>query len=90
MHGMDYGLRDGDTLKASIVGNVITVWINGVEKARVADDTFKTGNPGIGEFLACDRGQGKETNSDFGFTGFTARGIREGQGEADAGCDSGK
>jgi hypothetical protein len=38
-HGAEYGLKSGDILKASIVGNVITVYINGVEKARVKDDT---------------------------------------------------
>ena len=57
------------------MGNVIRVYINGVEKARVTDDTHKTGNPGIGEFLACDRGQGVGSNVDFGFSTFTARSI---------------
>jgi len=73
--GTDYGLKDGDTLKASIVGNVITVSINGVVKAQVKDDTYKTGNPGIGTFLLCDNGRGIGTNQDFGFRSFTARGI---------------
>jgi hypothetical protein len=73
--GTNFGLKNGDTLKASIVGSVITVYINGVEKARVKDDTFKTGNPGIGEFLACNNGKGISSNSDFGFCSFTARGL---------------
>ncbi|MBU6400006.1 MAG: DUF4091 domain-containing protein [Verrucomicrobia bacterium] len=73
--GADYGLQNGDVLKASIVGNVITVFINGVEKARVTDATFKTGNPGIGEFLGCDQGNGFASNADFGFSSFAARGI---------------
>jgi hypothetical protein len=73
--GTNYGLNNGDVLKASIVGNVITVLINGVEKARVSDDTFKTGNPGIGQFLACADGRGIGSNRDFGFASFTARGI---------------
>jgi hypothetical protein len=76
-HGAGFGLKNGDTLKASVVGNVITVSINGVQKAQVTDDTFKTGNPGIWEFLACDGGQGVGTNADFGFASFTARGIGE-------------
>jgi hypothetical protein len=55
---------------------LITVWVNGVEKAQVKDDTFKTGNPGIGEFLACGKGgSGFGSNPDFGFTSFTARGL---------------
>jgi len=74
-HGADYGLKDGDILKASVIGNVITVYVNGVEKARATDDTFKTGDPGIGEYLACEGGQGIGSNADFGFTSFTARGI---------------
>jgi hypothetical protein len=73
--GTNYGLKNGDILKASIVGNVITVYLNGVEKARATDDTYRTGDPGIGEFLACDRGQGIGSNSDFGFASFTARGL---------------
>jgi len=75
MRGTDYGLKHGDILKASIIGNVITVYINGVEKARAMDNTHKTGNPGIGHFLACKGGQGIGSNADFGFSSFTARGI---------------
>jgi hypothetical protein len=71
--GPDYALKHGDTLKASVVGNVITVYINGVKKAQATDDTFKTGNPGIGIFLQCDGGQGIGSNSDFGFSSFTAK-----------------
>jgi len=73
--GVNYGLKDGDILKASIVGNVITVFINGVEKAQVKDGTHKTGNPGIGAFLSCDGGRGVGSNRDFGFKSFTARAI---------------
>ncbi|MGO8925876.1 MAG: hypothetical protein ACLQU3_03125 [Limisphaerales bacterium] len=75
MRGTNYGLNNGDIVKASIVGNVITMYINGVEKARATDNTFKTGDPGIGEFLACDTGQGIGSNSEFGFSNFTARGL---------------
>jgi len=46
MHGTNYGLKNGDILKASVVGNLITVFINDIKKAQVTDDTFKTGNPG--------------------------------------------
>lgn len=73
--GADYGLQHGDVLRASIVGNLITVYVNGIEKARVTDDTFKTGNPGIGEFLACQNGRGLGSNSNFGFSSFAARAI---------------
>jgi hypothetical protein len=75
MAGTNYGLKNGDVLKASIVGNVITVFINDVKKAQVTDDTYKTGNPGIGLFLQCDGGQGIGSNTNFGFASFSARGI---------------
>jgi len=75
LRGTNYGLKNGDILKASIVNNLITVYINGVEKARVVDDTFKTGDPGIGEFLACQGGQGFGSNKDFGFSSFSAKGL---------------
>jgi hypothetical protein len=75
MRGTNYGLRNGDLLKASVVGDRITVYINGVEKAHAVDKSFTTGNPGIGEFLFCNRGRGFGSNADFGFASFTARGI---------------
>ncbi len=75
MGGSNVGLKHGDTLKASIVGNVITVYINGVKKAQATDNTFKTGNPGIGTFLQCNGRQGIGSNADFGFSSFTARAI---------------
>src|SRR5208283_1842103 len=73
--GTNYGLNNGDIIRASSVGNVITVYINGIEKARATDDTFKTGNPGIGEYLAAEAGIGIGSNSDFGFSSFTANGL---------------
>jgi hypothetical protein len=74
-HRGNTGLKDGDVLKATIVGNVITVYINGVEKARAKDDTHKTGSPGIGFFLQCDGGKGVGSNKNYGFKSFTAKGI---------------
>jgi hypothetical protein len=75
MRGTNYGLKHGDILKATVVGNVIKVYINGVLKAQATDNTHKTGNPGIGEFLACDGLKGFGSNRDFGFSTFTARAI---------------
>jgi hypothetical protein len=74
--GPEYGLKNGDIIMASIIGNVITVYINGIGKAVVRDDSFKTGNPGIGIFLECKNGHGNGSNQDYGFTRFKARGIR--------------
>jgi hypothetical protein len=55
----------------------VAVSINGVEKARVKDDTWKTGDPGIGLFLHADGGRGLGSNTNFGFANFTARGLEK-------------
>ena len=75
LRGTNYGLKNGDILKASIIGNRIRVSINGVEKAHAVDDSFKTGNPGIGEYFDCEGGKSHGANADFGFSSFTARAI---------------
>ncbi len=76
--GPDYGLKHGDVLKASIIGNVITVYLNGVQKIQVSDDTFKAGDPGIGLFLQCNGREGIGSNADFGFSSFSARPLQSG------------
>jgi hypothetical protein len=61
------GFKNGDTVKATAVGSVITLFHNDVPIVQVSDDTFSTGNPGVGFFKrSCGR------NSDYGFTNFTA------------------
>ena len=63
------GAADGDVIKATIKGHLIIVYRNGVEVNRAKDDTFKSGNPGIGFFLS----NGPEKlNADYGFTSFSA------------------
>lgn len=66
--GSQYGVADGDVVKATVVGNVITAYINGVQVAQAADNTYATGNPGMGFFLQGTAG----VNRDYGFTSFTA------------------
>lgn len=66
--GAQYGVSDGDVVKASAVGNVITVYINGVQVAQASDSTYPEGSPGIGFFLQPLKG----SNRDYGFTRFTA------------------
>jgi len=61
------GLRDGDTLEATIVGSMITESVNGMVVAQFSDSTYPTGNPGIGFFR---RNCG--SNTDFAFTSFSA------------------
>jgi hypothetical protein len=61
-------LDDGDVLKAAIVGNVITIYKNGVQVAEVTDpeNRFTSGNPGIGV------NYGSDLNGDYGIRRFTA------------------
>jgi hypothetical protein len=64
LHGKQYGVTTGDVVKATIVGNVITAYKNGVQLGQVTDNTYPTGNPGLGF------NEGK--NGDYGMTSFTA------------------
>jgi hypothetical protein len=65
------GLRNGDTVKATIIGNVITAYINGVQVAQGTDSTFTSGNPGIGFYLNGIA----NANQDYGFTSLTASSV---------------
>jgi hypothetical protein len=63
--GKQYGIKDGDIIEASIVGNVITGYLNGVKSISIVDDKIKTGAPGIG----FNFGVGT-TNADHGMRSF--------------------
>jgi hypothetical protein len=69
--GSQYGIKTGDIVKATAIGNVLTAYINGVQKLQVTDSTYTSGNPGIGFYLGGYYG-GSPPNADFGFTSFTA------------------
>ena len=63
--GAEYGVKDGDVIEASVHGNVLRGFINGVEVISATDDVFSTGSPGIGfNFFVGN------TNVDHGFTSF--------------------
>jgi hypothetical protein len=63
--GSDYGVVDGDLVEATIVGNVLKGFVNGVELISATDDVFASGSPGIG----FNFGVG-DTNVDHGLTHF--------------------
>ena len=65
--GAQYGVANGDFVKASISGNQISVYINGVLMGSATDSTFPSGNPGIGFDYGCGT-----TYGDFGLTSFAA------------------
>lgn len=66
--GAQFGVADGDVVKATMIGNVITAYINGILVAQATDSTYTTGRPGMGFFLQGTTG----VNRDYGFTSFTA------------------
>jgi hypothetical protein len=65
--GTEYGVQDGDQIEATIEGDMIKGFINGIEVISVTDGTFGTGAPGIG----FNFGVG-DTAADHGFTHFEA------------------
>jgi hypothetical protein len=66
--GAECGVANGDVVKATIVGNVITVYKNGVQLNQATDGTYAAGHPGMGFFLQ----GGPGANRDYGFTTFSA------------------
>jgi hypothetical protein len=65
LFGPQFGVKDGDLVSASIVGNLIRGYINDVEVISAVDDMFDSGSPGLG----FNFGVG-DTNVDHGFTYF--------------------
>jgi hypothetical protein len=76
--GSRFGVADGDVVKATVVGNVITGYINDVPVIQVTDNTYTAGNPGMGFWFK--RSSRKRIwleknaggNADFGFRRFAA------------------
>jgi hypothetical protein len=66
--GSEYGVKDGDVVRASMIGKILTVYINGAQVIQLSDDKFATGNPGIGYYLEGATG----VIGDFGFSNFSA------------------
>jgi len=67
-HGSQYGVKDGDVVKATMMGKILTVYINGMQMIQISDDKFANGNPGVGYYLEGGTGM----IGDFGFSRFTA------------------
>jgi hypothetical protein len=60
-------LVTGDVIRATIVGSVITMYINGAQRYQATDSRWTSGQPGIGFFK---RRSG--LNSDFALSSFSA------------------
>jgi hypothetical protein len=63
--GPEFGVKDGDVVEATVIGDVLRGYINGVEVISATDSGFAHGSPGVG----FNFGVG-ETNVDHGFTSF--------------------
>jgi hypothetical protein len=63
--GIEYGVVDGDVIEATVEGDVLRGFINGVEVISVSDDAYEDGAPGMG----FNFGVG-DTNVDHGFSSF--------------------
>ena len=70
--GAQYGVTSGDVVKATIVGNVITAYLNGAVVGTATDATYATGSPGMGMNLETGDTSCIGTNGDYGYTSFTA------------------
>jgi hypothetical protein len=66
--GPQYFLTDGSTLKASIIGSNITVYLNGKVVLSLSDNRWPDGNPGIGT---------DQSSTKNGFTSFTATDVTD-------------
>ena len=70
--GSQAEIKTGDVVKATIVGNTISAYINGVLKLQATDNTFTTGNPGMGFNQLCSSGSCQGASNGYGFTSYMA------------------
>jgi len=76
--GSGFGVADGDVVKATVVGSVITGYINGVEVIRATDNTYANGSPGMGFWFKRSSsrkfwlGKSAGVTTDCGFRRFAA------------------
>ena len=68
LRGPSAACQNGDVITGTIVGNVITAYINGKKAIQGTDSVISSGAPGFGFF---HQGTHAE-NSDFGISSFTA------------------
>ena len=76
--GLKYGVSNGDVVSATVVGNVITAYKNGVQQGQATDNTFASGSPGIGFNLTNDVSGCPGTNGNYGFSSFSALDTTQG------------
>jgi len=70
--GAQYGIKNGDVISATIVGDTITAYRNGEALAQATDHTFASGSPGMGFNLENGPAECRGTNDRYGFSSFEA------------------
>lgn len=70
--GSKYGVRHGDVVTATVVGNTITAYRNGVVMLQATDNTYTSGSPGMGFNLKNASPGCPGRNDQYGFTSFAA------------------
>jgi len=65
-------IQPGDVISATIVSNLIAVYKNGTLVGQVTDNTFTTGQPGIGFSFDTSAPGCSSVGSQFGFSSVTA------------------
>jgi hypothetical protein len=65
-------LQDGDVIKVTAVGNLFTFYVNNIQIAQGTDNTYASGNPGIG-FYHSSAFNGLD--HEWGFKSFAATGL---------------
>lgn len=63
-NGSQYQVKAGDTVKATVVGHVITAYKNGVQMGQAIDSVYTSGMPGMGF--------NEQENGDYGYVSFSA------------------
>ena len=76
-NGQQFGVTNGDTVMATVVGSVITAYKNGKQQGQVTDSTFSSGSPGMGFNLTNDTAGCPGTNGNYGFSTFSALGTTQ-------------
>jgi hypothetical protein len=68
LHGSGAACQNGDVVTGTVVGSVITAYINGKKALQATDSVIASGAPGFGFFHQGTHGK----NSDFGISSFSA------------------
>ena len=82
--GAEYGVANGDTVGATVIGSRITAYKNGRVVAQATDDMFQSGSPGIGFNLENSHAGCPGTNDQYGFSNFSAADFRTSPGGSNA------